>query len=201
MYLTPRFTTPLLTAACFMLSAVPAPASETAHFNCGGNGLSISVTLEPETGTATVVSPRGTEQLRAESDGVWRDATQELQFYAEETPPTLWMGSEQISCNPVLAGATQTHASGAVGGNESMINAAGRSLGGRLRNGPGTNFGVTGSLAEGTPVTIVTNTGVQFDGYDWFEIRTGNGVSAYQWGGIMCSEARQIAGIYEQCRP
>ena len=50
-------------------------------------------------------------------------------------------------------------------------------------------------------MTIVTNTGVQFDGYDWFEIRTGNGVNAYQWGGIMCSEGRQIAGIYEQCRP
>ena len=117
MYLTPRFTAPLLAAACFTLSVASAPASETAHFDCGGNGLSISVTLEPEKGMATVVSPRGTEQLSAESDGVWRDAAQELQFYADEMPPTLWMGSEQISCNPVLAGATQTHVSGAVGCN------------------------------------------------------------------------------------
>lgn len=198
MLLTLRLTAPLLAATCFILSAAEAIASESRNFECGGPMISIS--LEPETGTARIVSPRGTEQLRAESDGVWRDATQELQFYADETPPTLWMGSEQMSCAVVRAG-KQTHASGAVGGNETMVDSAGRSLGGRLRDGPGTNFGAVGSLAEDTPVTIVTNTGVQFDGYDWFEIRTANGMTAYQWGGIMCSEGQQIAGIYEQCRP
>jgi len=197
----PRFATPLMAMTCFTLTASQALASESAHFDCGGNGLSISVTLEPETGTATVVSPRGTEELSAESDGVWRDVTQELQFYADETPATLWMGSEQFSCRQTFAGAVQTHASGAVGGNETPVNAAARSLGGRLRSGPGTNFGTAGSLNEGTPVTILSNTGVRFDGYDWFEIRSASGFIAYQWGGIMCSEGQHIAGIYEQCRP
>lgn len=160
-----------------------------------------TINLEPETGTAKIVSPRGTEQLNAEADGVWRDATQELQFYADDDPPKLWMGSEQFSCRQIFPGRVQTRAYGSVDGTETQVDAPGRSLGGRLRSGPGTNFGAAGSLAEGTPVTIVTNTGVRFDGYDWFEIRTGNGVSAYQWGGIMCSEGQQIAGIYEQCRP
>lgn len=197
----PRFATPLMAMTCFTLTASQALASESAHFDCGGNGLSISVTLEPETGTATVVSPRGTEELSAESDGVWRDVTQELQFYADERPATLWMGSEQFSCRQAFAGAVQTHASGAVGGNETPVNAAGRSLGGRLRSGPGTNFGTAGSLNEGAPVTILSNTGVRFDGYDWFEIRIASGFVAYQWGGIMCSEGQHLAGIYEQCRP
>jgi hypothetical protein len=70
-----------------------------------------------------------------------------------------------------------------------------------LRNGPGTNFGPAVSLAEYTQVTVLANTGVQLNGYDRFDIRTGNGSVAYKWGGIMCSEGRHIAGIYEQCRP
>lgn len=95
---------------------------------------------------------------------------------------------------------TQNHASGAVGGNEVKLNVVGRSLGGKLRNGPGTNFGQSGSLAEGTWVTILTNTGVNFDGYDWFEVTTDNGQRGYQWGGIMCSNGQRIKGIYQQCQ-
>ncbi|SOE17581.1 hypothetical protein SAMN05877838_2482 [Hoeflea halophila] len=199
MFLLPRTAGPLLAATCFMLMGGQAPASEARGFQCGG--AIISINPEPENGTARIVSPRGTEQLRAEADGVWRDATQDLQFYADENPPTMWMGSEQFSCKQIFPGRVEVRAYGTADSTETPVDSAGKSLGGRLRTGPGTNFGVAGSLAEGTPVTIVTNTGVRFDGYDWFEIRTGNGVSAYQWGGIMCSEARQIAGIYEQCQP
>jgi len=94
---------------------------------------------------------------------------------------------------------SQDHASGAVGGNETPLGGQkARSLGGKLRNGPGTNFSVAGSLAEGTPVSVIANTGVRFDGYDWFEIRHGGGV-AYQWGGIMCWEGQPIAGMYGEC--
>jgi hypothetical protein len=94
---------------------------------------------------------------------------------------------------------SQDHASGAVGGNETPLGGQkARSLGGKLRNGPGTNFSVAGSLAEGTPVSVIANTGVRFDGYDWFEIRRGGGV-AYQWGGIMCWEGQPIAGMYGEC--
>lgn len=93
----------------------------------------------------------------------------------------------------------QDHASGAVGGNETPLGGQkARSLGGKLRNGPGTNFSVAGSLAEGTPVSVIANTGVRFDGHDWFEIRHGGGV-AYQWGGIMCSDGSAIAGMFGDC--
>jgi hypothetical protein len=47
-------------------------------------------------------------------------------------------------------------------------------------------------------VSVIANTGVRFDGYDWFEIRRGGGV-AYQWGGIMCWEGQPIAGMYGEC--
>lgn len=94
---------------------------------------------------------------------------------------------------------SQDHASSAVGGNETRLGGQkARSLGGKLRNGPGTNFSAVGSLAEGAPVTVQANTGVRFDGYDWFEIRHGSGV-AYQWGGIMCSDGGAIAGMFGDC--
>ena len=182
--------------ACSLPAAGAAQASENRSFDCGGPGIAITIELEPETGTATIKSPRGTEQLGAQSDGVWRDATEELQFYADRTPPTLWMGSEQFSCAVQMAGAAQNPASGA----GAMVNLPGLSLGGKLRDGPGLEFARVGSLAEGTPLTIVANTGVNFDGYDWFEIRTRSGQTAYQWGGIMCSEGQLTDGIYQQCQ-
>ncbi|WP_420408809.1 DUF4189 domain-containing protein [Hoeflea sp.] len=201
--MTSRISTPVLGALACAIAfglAGPAEASENRNYTCGSNGISISIETEPETGTARIESPRGIERLRAESDGVWRDASQVLQFMDDREPPMLYMGSEQFDCRPAFAGSGQTHDSGAAGGNERPVNMAGRSLGGRLRNGPGTNFSPAGSLAEGDPVTIVTNTGVRFDGYDWFEVRTPGGGSAYQWGGIMCSEGQMIEGIFEQCR-
>ena len=79
-----------------------------------------------------------------------------------------------------------------------VINFPGMSLGGSLRSGPGMEFSKAGSLAENTPVTIIRNTGVAMNGYDWFEIRTGSRTT-YQWGGIMCSQGAQLPGIFEQC--
>ena len=53
------------------------------------------------------------------------------------------------------------------------VNASGRSLGGKVRVGPGTQFEQSGSLREGQQISILENTGVRFDGYDWFKISFG----------------------------
>ena len=106
-------------------------------------------------------------------------------------------GDIVVNCNRVNAG--QNHASGSVGGNETIYNGVpARSLGGKVRAGPGTNFQQIGSLGEGERVSIVANTGVKYDGLDWFEIRF-NGKRGYQWGGIMCSQDSRLPGIYQQC--
>ena len=73
------------------------------------------------------------------------------------------------------------------------------SLGGKVRTGPGMDYEQVGSLAYGTPISILSRSGVSMDGYDWFEIEWGDGERAFQWGGIMCSNASQITGIYEEC--
>lgn len=73
------------------------------------------------------------------------------------------------------------------------------SLGGKVRMGPGTNYQQVGSLKYGTPIAIVRRTGVQMDGYEWFQIQWGNGNRAFQWGGIICSNSLHIIGVYEKC--
>lgn len=98
-----------------------------------------------------------------------------------------------------VSGGTQDHGSGAVGGNETWLNQPGKSLGGNMRNGPGTNFSKVRSVAEGTPLTLVANTGVRFDGYDWFEVRLNGGKSGYIWGGILCSNGERLSGILYAC--
>jgi hypothetical protein len=92
---------PLAAAAGFLLAAASAHAMAANRFDCSGPGISILLTLDPDTGTAKLLSPRGTDELNPESAGIWRDDTQELQFFADDTPPTLWMGPEQFTCRAI----------------------------------------------------------------------------------------------------
>jgi hypothetical protein len=80
------------------------------------------------------------------------------------------------------------------------INAAGQSLGGVLRAGPGMDYARTGSLREGTPLTIIRRTRQYMNGYDWFEVRTSDGQPGYHWGGIMCSQGTQVDGLFQVCQ-
>ncbi|MEL6745851.1 MAG: SH3 domain-containing protein, partial [Pseudomonadota bacterium] len=73
------------------------------------------------------------------------------------------------------------------------------SWGGNVRNGPGTTFSLVTSLAQGEPVTLLSETTVIFNGYPWFEIQFRGGQTGYQWGGILCGTERPVSGIYQMC--
>jgi hypothetical protein len=73
------------------------------------------------------------------------------------------------------------------------------SLGGKVRSGPGLDQPETDSLPFGEPVSILRHTGFFLDGYEWFEISYSEGLTGFQWGGVMCSTAMQIDGLYESC--
>ena len=73
------------------------------------------------------------------------------------------------------------------------------SLGGNVRSGPGTDFPRAGGLAYGTPLSILTATGVIFDGYEWFEIEYAGGHRGFHWGGIMCSFSADLPGVFSTC--
>ncbi len=76
----------------------------------------------------------------------------------------------------------------------------GQSYGGKVRNGPGMQYRQTGSLREGDGILILNGTGAMMDGYEWFEIRYGNGRTGYQWGGLICSQT-SYPTIVSVCRP
>ncbi|MCI5111329.1 MAG: hypothetical protein MRY75_12325 [Marivita sp.] len=73
------------------------------------------------------------------------------------------------------------------------------SLGGNVRSGPGIDFARSGSLGYGAPLSILTATGVIFDGYEWFEIEDTGGQRGFHWGGIMCSLNADLPGVFSTC--
>ncbi|WP_299814877.1 MliC family protein [uncultured Roseibium sp.] len=76
----------------------------------------------------------------------------------------------------------------------------GQSYGGKVRSGPGMQYQQVGSLYENDRILILNATGVMMNGYEWFQIRYGNGRTGYQWGGLLCSQ-KPYQTIYQVCAP
>ncbi|MEO1397375.1 MAG: SH3 domain-containing protein [Pseudomonadota bacterium] len=85
------------------------------------------------------------------------------------------------------------------GQNGGLFPIAAGSWGGKVRNGPGTNFAQIGSLTNGERVTLLSNTGVMMNGYPWFEIRFKGGQRGHMWGGILCGTIQEVPGAYKMC--
>lgn len=75
---------------------------------------------------------------------------------------------------------------------------AAKSWGGIVRSGPGQNFARIASLNEGEPITVLEQTGAQFQGRPWFKISF-RGRVGYHWGGIICPIGRPVPGTFEVC--
>ncbi|MEM7692843.1 MAG: SH3 domain-containing protein [Pseudomonadota bacterium] len=79
--------------------------------------------------------------------------------------------------------------------NNQGLPVSGRSYGGIVRAGPGLNFNRVTSLGEGAPITLLRDTGVAMNGYNWFEIQYRGGRTGYQWGGILCADTEITGGF------
>ena len=73
------------------------------------------------------------------------------------------------------------------------------SLGGNLRSGPGTAFPDIGDAVAGTEITLLSDSGIPFNGYNWWEVGLPNGEVAFQWGGVICAPSGGVAGILASC--
>lgn len=184
-----------LTLATFDVGV--AMAGTLSQFDCSvAGGTRLTVTVSGTDGAAVLDDAFGPHALIPQGGGViagQRADGTPLSF--DEGRQVIFVGSEQFNCRRVAANSQP----GLSSGQGLAVNQKGQSLGGKLRVGPGTQYARAGSLAEGTRITILRNTGVRIDGYDWFEIATRNGTRGYQWGGIMCSNGNQIDGIYSVC--
>lgn len=104
---------------------------------------------------------------------------------------------DPFACQPQLARAdTDEEVSEAEANALAALSA--QSWGGNVRSGPGTDFAILTSLAEGTPITLIENTGIDYNGYPWFEIAHSNG-TGFHWGGIICGTDEHIPGTFETC--
>lgn len=197
----------LAVPACLSVAA-PAQARDT--FHCVAGDMTYSVTIDPRTPEFVEVDVSVGEQMdqslarkfdlpEKQSGSGFRYENDGVEFRGKGEDAFITVLGETFDCELDRAsGAGQTHDSGAVGGSEGPeINMPGRSYGGKLRDGPGMNFRQVGSLGYGNRLTIVRNTGVEMNGYDWFEVRV-RSRTAYQWGGILCSNA-PVDGIYKAC--
>ena len=188
-------------AAGFVCSLTTSSASASIFdtFDCGGagDGTTITVTLMPAQGTANLNGPQGKKMLVPDGEGRWITPGQEVQFTPQGDSGVLYLGSAQLPCSIMLADNEVEPAP--INKNGATANVLGKSLGGRVRSGPGTQFGATDSLPEGEPVVIVVNTGVMLDGYPWFEISFSEGLAGYQWGGIICSDGQLVPGVFQAC--
>lgn len=100
------------------------------------------------------------------------------------------LGRSLASPNKTEPGAT---AGGAVGGLVGPF--AGFSSGGNPPDGPGTNFADVGSTFNGQQLTLVTDTGVFFNGFSCWVGQRRNGQQACQWGGLPCSPGSELSGL------
>lgn len=216
----------LSTAGVLLTAGWVGGAHAAEQFTCGdpAEGFSVAITIDRDKsigdfsglGRSGLVMPNG--------QGGWSNPEAALEFYPDRMPPTLILGSEEFPCAPgavppqqptdgammpMPPGGTMGQApdaglppeTGQPGALEEAtpVNLPGRSLGGNLRRGPGTGFEDIGSLPEGMPLIIYANTHVAFNGYDWFRVVLSDGRVGYQWGGILCSEDKQIPGILQAC--
>ncbi|MEM8959509.1 MAG: hypothetical protein AAGC86_17040 [Pseudomonadota bacterium] len=76
----------------------------------------------------------------------------------------------------------------------------GQSLGGHWRDAASADADLMGTLPPGRAVPILGRSDATYNGYHWFEIEVGR-IIGYQWGGILCSNDRQIVGLAAQCDP
>ncbi|WP_346908917.1 SH3 domain-containing protein [uncultured Roseibium sp.] len=153
----------------------------------------------PEEGRAQYTGPDDIASLPAMPNGAYVSDNSGISFQRTEQGGTLWLGDVSFPCEVTTARAPVAPPPTVLGGPE-QLNHVGQSLGGRLRSGPGTNYPQIGNIEDGTYLTILSNTGVSFDGYDWFEVALDNGQRGFQWGGILCSNGGQLVGLYASCQ-
>ncbi len=84
---------------------------------------------------------------------------------------------------------------------EDALPIMGQTLSGtHLRATPDASGDLMATLPPGRAVPIIRRMDQTHEGYNWFQVAIGHQVG-YQWGGALCSNDRQIAGLLQQCDP
>ncbi|WP_156174374.1 hypothetical protein [Hoeflea sp. IMCC20628] len=74
-----------------------------------------------------------------------------------------------------------------------------RSFQGNVRSKPTINSAIVAKTSNMQPVKLLARTGVMLANYPWFSIEFANGRKGYQWGKLICSKTKPIAGTRGAC--
>ncbi|MGL1921211.1 MAG: SH3 domain-containing protein [Hyphomicrobiales bacterium] len=188
-----------LATSILCLFASQSFAHEGIKYDCGDDKTNLMVEFFEAEGRAQITH-------NAESFGViyndkdgYLNVFKQAQFYPENGKTRVYISSKQFECVfPSDKPKTIDQAEAQVKISNPIY--TGRSLGGKVRIGASMQAKQIASLYEGDPIIIMNDSGVEMNGYDWFEIKFKNGKTGYQWGGIMCSDNEKINGLYQQCQ-
>ena len=160
-----------------------------------GTQITVEIFEEEDVARTTFTQPNGQtssfDMIPAITGSGFRYTARDggADFYGRGLDPAIWTnGNIESRCTVsqvIEPGGTQA-ASGPF------------SFGGNLRAGPGTNFARVTSVAEGTPVTMIQDSGVYFQGYSFWLIQLPNGTQGYHWGGILCAPGESFQGIFNE---
>lgn len=151
--------------------------------------------------------PEGEPVSLLEEAGNYMDGFQWFKIsYSEGLEGYAWGGTMCVDTElpGILIGCSRftNTASGSNGngsGNAATIPA--RSLfGSKIREAADPAARQIASIAEGTTIEILQETGSFFDGWQWVRIRYGNGEEGYVWGGTICVTSGQApTGVHASC--
>lgn len=82
---------------------------------------------------------------------------------------------------------------------EGTFPAPGASLGGKVRESADINSKHIFSMPELAPITLLAREDKTWNGAPWFRVKTKDGRTGFQWGGIICSKGEFIPGVYKTC--
>jgi len=178
-----------------------ASAQANTEYDCGSHdGIGIRATyFEEEDVVGADVTQLATGQQRrlilqpaVSGSGIrYADPGSGVEFIEHQGQAFFIAEGVQLSCRVV---ATSTPGGGTIG--VPVQSFAGFSFGGNLRAGPGVQFQDVGSLPEGTPVTLIEDSGQFFNGFSFWLIQMPNGQQAYHWGGILCAPGFDLPGVF-----
>ena len=201
--------TKTLVTACAVGALAPMAALANITYDCGAaNGIAFTATYFDEEDVIGVDArnlSNGQVQRSVLSPAIsgsgvrFFDPSTGLEWIEHQGTFRLFTASgTQVNCTQT--GVTEPGGNAAAGGGGGFDPQVGPfpgfSFGGNLRGGPGTNFADVGSTVERQPLTLVSDTGVFFNGFSWWVVQLQNGQQAYQWGGLLCAPGLELSGIF-----
>lgn len=187
-----------LTSVSFINIAY-ANSPNTDQYKCLGLDKQLLIEHSPQDNKATFFLNGKKFNTNNIDTGIFNNAKLGYRAFIEKDGVSISINDMMLVCQPTKAKVTpsQKQLTKTIAKPKSLEN-TGRSYGGKIRSGPGVKYRQTGSLFYNNKIKIIADSGISFNGYNWFKVEYGN-KTGYQWGGLICSNGTLLPNIFKQC--